>query len=243
MSDRNDESNLRARSAADVTKPAPMLSRAAWARILPFLVYILFIVVADVLGRMGFAASELRWLYAVKIVAVVVTLVMFYRHYTELHTLRLSPMEAGIAVLIGLIVFVLWINLSAGWLLIGSPEGFDPRSNGQIDWLLVAVRIAGAALVVPVMEELFWRSFLMRWLEASDFDTVDPAAIRWSSLAIVAVLFGVEHNLWFAGIVAGVAYGLLYMRQRTLWSAILAHAVTNGVLGVWIVRSANWTYW
>ncbi|MES2320988.1 MAG: CAAX prenyl protease-related protein [Pseudomonadota bacterium] len=240
MSDRDEQSRLRAPPAA---APAPMLSRAAWARILPFLVYILFIVLADVLGRMGIAASDLRWLYAVKIVAVVVTLVICWPQYTELHTLRLSPIWAGMAVLIGVIVFVLWINLSSGWLLIGTPTGFDPRNGGQVDWLMVAVRIAGAALVVPVMEELFWRSFLMRWLDSSDFTSVDPAAIRWSSLAIASVLFGFEHNLWFAGIVAGVAYGLLYMRQRTLWSAILAHAVTNGVLGVWIVRSANWTYW
>ena len=246
MSDRDEQSNFRAPPAAadaELIKPAPMLSRAAWARILPFLVYILFIVVADLLGRIGFAASELRWLYAVKIVAVVLTLLIFWRQYTELHTLRLSPIWAGMAVLLGLIVFVLWIKLSSGWLLIGSPEGFDPRTKGQIDWLMVAVRIAGAALVVPVMEELFWRSFLMRWIDAGDFESVDPATVRWSSLAIVSVLFGFEHNLWFAGIVAGVAYGLLYMRQRTLWSAILAHAVTNGVLGVWIVRSANWTYW
>jgi CAAX prenyl protease-like protein len=234
MSDRNEQF----RAAA-----APMLSTAAWARILPFLVYMLFIVVVDVLGRFGIAAQDLRWLYAVKIVAVIVTLVIFWRHYTELHTARLSLIWAGIAVLVGVVVFVLWINLSGGWLLIGSPTGFDPRTGGQIDWLMVAVRIAGAALVVPVMEELFWRSFLMRWIDSSDFLSVDPAQLRWSSMLIASVLFGFEHNLWLAGIVAGVAYSVLYMRQRTLWSAILSHAVTNGVLGVWIVRSANWTYW
>ncbi len=93
------------------------------------------------------------------------------------------------------------------------------------------------------MEELFWRSFLSRWMEASDFRSVDPAQVRWSSVAIVSVLFGVEHQLWLAGILAGVAYGALYKWQGNLWSAILAHAVSNAVLGVWIVRTANWTYW
>jgi CAAX prenyl protease-like protein len=57
------------------------------------------------------------------------------------------------------------------------------------------------------------------------------------------VLFAFEHNQWLAGIVAGAAYSLLYMFQRGLWSAVLAHAVTNGVLGIWIVRSGMWTYW
>lgn len=220
-----------------------MLSGAAWARIAPFLVYLLFIVIADLLARWGMSAAALRYLYPVKIFAVVVTLVICWRHYRELHTLRLSPIWAGTAVLVGVVVFVLWIALSSGWMLIGSPGGFDPRTNGQVDWLLVVLRIAGAALVVPVMEELFWRSFLMRWLDNADFEAVDPATVRLSSVAIAALLFGFEHNLWLAGIVAGVAYSVLYMRQRSLWSAIVAHAVTNGILGVWIVRSGQWTFW
>lgn len=239
MTDRNEQSNPPAR--ADLNQP--MLSKAAWVRCTPFLVYIFFIVVVDVLGRFGIPAAELRWMYAVKIFAVIVTLVMFWRHYTELHTWRVSPTWTAIAVFVGFLVFVLWINLSAGWLLIGSPEGFDPRNNGQVDWLMVAVRIAGAALVVPIMEELFWRSFLMRWIDATDFQSIAPAAVRLQSVLIASVLFGFEHNQWLVGIIAGVAYSFVYMRQGTLWSAILAHAVTNGVLGVWIVRSQSWTYW
>lgn len=238
MSERNEQSKLQAPAAA-----VPMLGRAAWARILPFLVYILFMVAVDLLERLGIPAASLRWFYAVKIFAVVVTLVICWRHYTELHSWHVSPIWAGIAIGTGLLVFVLWINLSSGWMVIGSPGGFDPRTDGQVDWLMVAVRIGGAALVVPVMEELFWRSFLMRWIDATDFTAVDPAAVRLSSVAIAAVLFGFEHNLWLAGMVAGLAYSVLYMRQRSLWSAVLAHAVTNGVLGVWIVHSANWTFW
>ncbi|MEJ7806513.1 MAG: hypothetical protein WKG03_11420, partial [Telluria sp.] len=60
---------------------APMLSRAAWVRILPFLVYLVFIVIADVLERVGVPAPALRWLYPVKIAAVIVTLVICWRHY------------------------------------------------------------------------------------------------------------------------------------------------------------------
>jgi hypothetical protein len=128
-------------------------------------------------------------------------------------------------------------------MIFGNPSGFDPRSQGQIDWLLVAIRIAGAALVVPVMEELFWRSFLMRWVDASDFESAEPSQLSLKSFIVTVVLFGFEHNLWLAGIVAGAAYSLLYMRHRTLWSPILAHAVTNGLLGIWVVRTGNWSYW
>lgn len=220
-----------------------MFSRAAWARILPFITYIAFILVADLLGRLGFNAHDLRWLYAVKISAVMLMLVIFRRHYTELRDASLGIGAAVVALVTGVVVLVLWISLNADWMLIGSPDGFNPMTDGRIDWLLVATRIVGAALVVPVMEELFWRSFLMRWIDDADFDKVKPAAISMKAVLITTLLFGFEHNLWLAGIVAGAAFSALYVRHRTLWSPILAHAVTNGLLGVWIVATGNWSYW
>lgn len=220
-----------------------MLSRAAWARVLPFLVYVFFLAAVDLLGRFGFSAQDLRWVYALKAGAVLLTLAVNWRHYTELHTLDLTIRKTALAVVTGLLVFWLWIHLNAGWMQIGTSDGFDPTSGGHIDWALVAVRIAGAALVVPVMEELFWRSFLARWIVDPDFERVDPSRMTLKSAAITVVLFGLEHNLWFAGMVAGLAYWLVYWRLRSLWAAIMAHAVTNGVLGYWVVTSASWVYW
>ncbi|MDQ1831735.1 CAAX prenyl protease-related protein [Massilia scottii] len=239
MSERNEQPDLTAPAAANV----PMFSRSAWARILPFLVYIFFIIAVDVLTRLGFDAQALRWMYALKIGAVLATLAWFWRDYTELHAWRLGAAATAVAVVTGVVVLVLWVSLNADWMVIGAPEGFNPTTGGQIDWLMVAVRIAGAALVVPVMEELFWRSFLMRWIDSDNFESLDPAQISLKSFVIGVVLFGFEHNLWLAGIVAGAAYSLLYMKHRSLWSSILAHAVTNGLLGLWIVRTGNWTYW
>ncbi|WP_308633234.1 CAAX prenyl protease-related protein [Massilia forsythiae] len=229
--------------AAGVPAEAPMLNRAAWLRILPFAAYMLFIVIADALERLGVAPAALRWLYPVKVGLVALLLALFWRHYHELGTARPALRAALTAMATGIAVLVLWVSLDAGWMTVGSSPGFDPRNGGRIDWLLVAFRIAGAALVVPVMEELFWRSFLMRWVVASDFETVAPSQITLKSFAITIVLFGFEHNLWLAGIVAGAAYSLLYMRHRTLWSPILAHAVTNGLLGAWVVWTGNWSYW
>jgi CAAX prenyl protease-like protein len=222
---------------------APMFNRAAWARILPFLTYMLFIGVAELLARLGWGAAELRWLYGVKIGAVVVVLAIFWRQYSELKNIRLPPPAALLALAAGVIVLLLWISLGAGWMTIGTSAGFDPRSGGRIDWPLVVMRIAGAALVVPVMEELFWRSFLMRWIDTPDFEAVDPSHVAIKSVLISSVLFGFEHNLWLAGIVAGLAYSALYMRHRTIWSPILAHAVTNCLLGLWVVYTGDWSYW
>ena len=222
---------------------APLVNRATAARVLPFFTYMLFIGIAELLVRLGWSAAELRWLYAVKVGAVVLVLAYFWRDYDELRSARL-PMRVVIAAVgMGVAVLALWISLSADWMSIGTAAGFDPTTGGRIDWPLVAVRIAGAALVVPVMEELFWRSFLLRWIDASDFRTVEPSQVSAKSVIITSVLFGFEHNLWLAGIVAGIAYIALFMRHRTIWSPILAHAVTNGLLGAWVVYTGSWSYW
>jgi CAAX prenyl protease-like protein len=230
-------------AAAALPADAPMFNRAAWVRILPFAAYLAFIVIGDVLERLGASIELLRWLYPVKIALVAILLALFWRQYDELKNFRLSPSATAVALATGVVVLVLWINMSSGWMVVGSPAGYDPRVDGRIDWLLAGIRIAGAALVVPITEELFWRSFLMRWVASPDFETVEPARAGLKAFIITVVLFGFEHNLWLAGIVAGIAYTLLYMRYRTLWSPILAHALTNGLLGLWVVHTGSWAFW
>jgi hypothetical protein len=222
----------------------PLLDRSAWVRILPFALYMAFIAVSDTLQRFGWTVKELHWLYPVKAAVVMLALLAFWRSYSELawKPLRARTWLASVAT--GLVVLVLWINLDADWMQIGSPAGYQPlTADGRPDWLLVAVRLAGAALIVPVMEELFWRSFLLRWIDRPAFLTLAPAFASVKALLITTVLFGFEHSLWLAGMVAGAAYGLLYMRTGTLWAPVIAHTVTNGMLGVWVVATGSWTYW
>ncbi len=220
-----------------------MLNGAAWPRILPFAAYLSFIFIADMLGWLGWGAQELRWLYAVKVGTVLAILIAYRRRYSELAGPWLAARGIAVAMAAGVLVLLLWISLNADWMKVGSSAGFDPHNGGAIDWALVAVRIAGAALVVPVMEELFWRSFLMRWIDTQDFLQGDPARSSAKAFIVSVILFGVEHNLWLAGVVAGAVYSLLYIRSRQLWSPILAHGVTNGLLGAWIIATGNWTYW
>jgi len=229
---------------AAVPRRADAPAGGAVARILPFAAYIAFVAIADGLSWLGMADRDLRWLYAVKIGVVVALLLAFRRSYVELARPAMSAATAALSAAVGVVVLLLWINLDAGWMQIGASAGFDPGNGaGGIDWLLVAIRLAGAALVVPLMEELFWRSFLLRWLEERDFLNVDAARVGMRSVLVTVVLFGFEHNLWLAGIVAGVAYSWLYMRTKNIWTAVLAHAVTNGLLGVWVIQTASWTYW
>jgi CAAX prenyl protease-like protein len=215
----------------------------ALPRVLPFATYIAFIIFADVLARIGVPTSTLRWMYPAKIALVLALLFVYRKHYQELGV-RPALRDLLMAVGVGAIVFLLWIALDAPWMRTGAAQAFDVAGeDARIDWPLVAVRAAGAALVVPLMEELFWRSFLLRWLRQQDFLLLKPSRAGVRAATISVLLFGAEHNLWLAGIVAGVAYTLLYMRSETLWTPILGHAVTNGLLAIWIIATGSWTYW
>lgn len=225
-----------------------LLRSPATARIVPFASYIAFLALVPLLQKM-LPGCDSRWFYAVQIGAVMVALAVFSRSYVELFAggavrVRDWALAAGV----GIAVFIVWINLDLPWATLGETlgeaQGFEPtRADGTLDWALIAVRIFGAAVVVPVMEEIFWRSFILRWIDRSDFLRLAPAMVSLRALVIGSLLFGVEHDLWFAGLLAGLAYGWLYMRSGSLCPPIAAHAVTNLLLGLWVVQTGNWQFW
>lgn len=213
------------------------------ARVLPFVFYMVFLAVQDGLESL-LPGIDPRWLYSAKIGGVVLLLAYYRAHFSELFT-RPSPFWAAVmAPAMGALVFVLWINLDWGWLDLGGGTGFSPLDEqGAILWELAIPRLLGAALVVPVMEELFWRSFLARWIDQQDFLAREPARLTLRAILISSVLFGLEHTLWFAAILAGLAYAWLYLASGNLWVPIISHGVTNLLLGIWVLATGNWGFW
>ena len=145
-----------------------------------------------------------------------------------------------------------WLRRAAGALLalliLFEEWGWEPLQQAMARLARLPVlrsleRWVGAALLVPVMEELFWRSFLMRWIENATFEAVDPRRVGVKAIVLSTFVFMLAHTLWLAAIIAGLAYAWLYRRTGKLWVAVIAHAVTNGVLGVWVVRTGNWAFW
>ncbi|GAA5163548.1 CAAX prenyl protease-related protein [Viridibacterium curvum] len=216
------------------------VDRAVLARALPFA---LFMLVLAIRGELPQPLS--LWLYAVQAGLAALVLAYFWREYSELRVARPSwqPQACAAGLLLGVLVFVLWIYLDFAPLNLGvSVAVAPPMLDGVPDWRWIALRLAGAALVVPVMEELFWRSFVMRWLESRHFLQVQPLAVSLRSLLVAALVFGLEHHLWFAGLLAGLVYAWLY-RRFGLWTAIFSHAVTNLSLGLWVWHSGQWQFW
>jgi len=221
------------------------LSRAAWLRLLPFVAFMALLALRGMAPADGSWGVDTRWLYATNLV-VAGMLALWWREYGELARQNWPDLpECLLAVGVGLGVFVLWIHLDAPWMQIGEPTAaFVPvDAAGQLLWPLIVVRWLGAALLVPVMEELFWRSFLMRWVQSPVFEGVDPRRTGFKAVLLSTFVFMLAHPLWLAAIVAGVAYALLYRSTGRLWTAVIAHAVTNGALGIWVVASGQWQFW
>ena len=225
---------------------ASSLSRSAWLRIAPFALFMALLALRGAAPDDGTWGFDARWLYAVTVVAVGAMLIFFWRDYGELARQNLpEARELLLAVAVGVAVFAVWIQLDAPWMTLGEPSaGFVPlTAAGAIDWPLVAVRWVGAALLVPVMEELFWRSFLMRWIEQPVFEGVDPQRVGLKAVVLSTFVFVLAHTLWLAAAIAGLAYAWLYVRSGKLWLPVIAHAVTNGVLGAWVIATGNWRFW
>jgi uncharacterized protein len=221
-------------------------SRAALVRILPFALFIALFALRGAMPADGSWGMDPRWVYGVAVLLVGGLLWWFRREYGELAAQRWPTWrELALAVEVGLAVFYLWTQLDAPWMRLGeATAGFRPvDAQGNVMWPLTALRWVGAALLVPVMEELFWRSFLMRWIERAQFETVDPQRVGLRAVVLSTFVFMLAHTLWLAAIVAGLAYAWLYIRTGKLWVPIVAHAVTNGVLGIWVVLTGNWGFW
>ena len=222
------------------------LSRAAWLRVIPFAAFMALLALRGALPADGAALIDARWVYGLTVAVVGALLALWWRDYGELAAqVWPSAREALLAVAVGLVVCALGISRDAPWMRVGEPAaGFVPLdAQGQPMWPLIAVRWVGAALLVPVMEELFWRSFLMRWLEHGTFEAVVPQSVSLRAIVLSTFVFTLAHTLWLGAVVAGLASAWLYRRTGKLWVPVIAHAVTNGVLGVWVVTTGNWAFW
>jgi CAAX prenyl protease-like protein len=196
------------------------------------------------------ATLPLGWFYPIRLLLVSATLLLVSRPYLSL---RVRMPWASVAV--GIAVFLIWVcpdvlfgvNYRHHWLFENAITGDAKASvtgSLRISAAFIAVRILGSTVLVPIIEELFWRGWLMRWLMDKDFLKVPLGAYAPSAFWIVAILFASEHGpYWEVGLAAGVVYNFWLIRTKNLGDCILAHAVTNGLLAAYVVASGQWQYW
>ncbi len=107
----------------------------------------------------------------------------------------------------------------------------------------VIARALGSVIVSPLIEELAFRGYLTRRLMAADFKSVPQGKFSWPSFLVSSSLFGIFHDRWIAGTLAGMLYALALYRRHKLSDAVLAHATTNALIVAYVLASGKWSLW
>ncbi|HYE18672.1 MAG TPA: CAAX prenyl protease-related protein [Tepidisphaeraceae bacterium] len=237
--------------AASPTTKGPRQSpvRDDLAYMLPMGTFLLLIMAGGWLGTETDAGNTAYpWAYAARALIVAVMLWLFWPAYTRI---RWDYWWLGLVV--GVVGIFQWVGMQL-WLQnnfeVFRPSGvaFNPDAFFKDDvsrWLFIAVRIFGAVLVVPVMEELFWRDFCWRSVIApNDFKLAEVGEWDWKAFVVVPVIFSFVHLNWLlTSIVWAFMVGGLLAYTRSLGACIVAHATTNLLLAVYVLRTKQWFFW
>jgi CAAX prenyl protease-like protein len=210
----------------------------AAARAAPFLVFVVI-----TMGQSWFGGAAPYWIYLIKTLSAAATLWAVFPRIPEL-----KWVFSWEAFVVGIGVFGIWVGLDSFYpKLGGSTAIWNPflifGQNSTAGWCFVAIRLAGATLLVPMIEEVFFRSLLYRYVFKVDWQSVPLGTFAWLPFLATSVLFGGEHREWLAGILCGLAYQGLVCGKKRLGDAVTAHAVTNLLLGLWVVWKGAWHFW
>jgi uncharacterized protein len=210
----------------------------ATARVAPF---VIFLALTFCQGKFG--AASAYWFYFAKTL-VGAWLIWEMRPFVAEMRWAVS-WEAAV---VGIGIFAVWVGLDPVYPKF-FPGGATGNPNDQfgedsvLAWFFITVHVLGMTFVVPPLEEVFYRSFLYRYVAKPDFQSVPLNRFLPLPFFATAGVFGFSHNEWLAGILCGAAYQWLVLRKNRLGDAMTAHAITNFLLGVWIVWKHAWQFW
>jgi CAAX prenyl protease-like protein len=215
-----------------------IFSNPAYARVVPF---VIFLALTFCQGKLG--AASAYWFYFAKTLVGVWLIFEMRPHVSEMRWAI-----SWEAIVVGVLIFAIWVGLDGHY-----PKIFKPGSTGNpaavfgphspLPMFFNIVHILGMTLVVPPLEEVFYRSFVYRYIASPNFLAVPFNRFIPLSFFATSILFGFEHSEWLAGILCGAAYQWLVIRKNRLGDAMTAHAITNLLLGIYIVWKGAWHFW
>ena len=218
-------------SAADRQGEADVDSTASEAYLCPFMALVGITLVT------GAFSSGFDPLYPLGLIVTCGLLWRYRKYYDDL-----SWTFAPRAVAIGVMVFALWTAIEPWKSGQTPPTAPVPLAGaGAVAWVIA--RALGSVIVTPLVEELAFRGYLTRRLMAADFKSVPQGTFAWPSFLVSSSLFGMFHDRWIAGILAGMFYALALYGRRKLSDAVLAHATTNALIAAHVLASGKWSLW
>ncbi len=187
--------------------------------------------------------SPQYWVFPLQAFACGALLFFFWRRY-EFH----RPKQLWFVVLIALLTLAIWISPQVFFGAAARTDGFNPEAPGTspaIYWTTVLLRFARLVIVVPLVEEIFWRGFLLRYFIDEEFDHVPFGTFSWLSFGVVTFAFTFSHSSadWIAACITGALFNFVAYRTKSLTSCILVHGLTNLLLGLWIMQTRQWGFW
>ncbi len=222
-------------------------SRASRAFAGPFFLFMVLLALSDGVrtffkGSPVFALQEPKyWVFPLQTIACGALLFHYRRDYP-----LGKPRRAGFAIFMGVLVLGIWISPQELFRAPRRFEGFDPNVfAGLVYSASLTLRFLRLVVVVPLLEEIFWRGFLLRYLVQADFERVPFGSFAPVPFAVVTLLFALAHpgpDFWPAA-ATGALYNLVAYRTRSLSSCVLAHALTNLLLGIYIMHTGQWGFW
>jgi uncharacterized protein len=212
----------------------------------PLAVFLAFIALKDLLHKIDnytWLTYAEFWIYPLQTIVCGALVILFWREYEFT-----APRGVFFGIAVAIVTFIIWISPQAFFGYAPRADGFNPNffaTNAALYWLTIAFRFLRLVIVVPLIEEIFWRGFLLRYLIDNNFTRVAIGAFSWLSFLAVAILFMLAHAGpdWPAALMTGALYNLVAYRTRSLATCVLTHAVTNLLLGLWIMRTAQWGFW
>lgn len=219
-----------------------------WPYVVP---YVVFLLLSEVGARLPDAADP--YVLALKPAIVLALVVGFWLRgaYPEWRRPVVAMTATGFAtdVFVGLALTVVWV---APFLLFPNlkpePGGeFDPEMAGESAVAaILALRLFGYALVTPIFEELFIRSFVMRvaevWESERDFRDLPLGQYSLRSLTVTTVVFCLGHVPWEWWVCVPwiVLSSLWFYRRPSLTALMVVHGTTNGALLALAVFGEGW---
>jgi exosortase E/protease (VPEID-CTERM system) len=217
-----------------IEQPPDTSHRAAGDRTIQALLVPFMALMAASIVMAAFAPYD-TWLYGLKVVAVGSCL-WFFWDIVSGFIARPSPF----AFACGIVVGTLWVATAPT----GQASDLGAWIMAQPIWLAVVwltLRATGSIILVPVAEELAFRGLLYRWLISRQWETLDPARLSLPALAISSLLFGLMHQRWIGGALAGAAFAVAMLRSGRLSDAIAAHIAANAIIMGWAVAARQWS--
>lgn len=199
----------------------------------------LLVLMAVTIMTSAMSSSGFDLLYPLRMMAVAVTLYYFSKTYQGL-----GWSWAWQAPAMGTVVFIIWMLLEPN---VDSSKTALSQGLAELTNVSAAVwlgfRVLGSVITVPLAEELAFRGYLIRKLTAANFEDVALGQFSWFSFVLTSVLFGVLHDRWIAGTLAGMGYALALYRRGQIGDAVVAHMTTNALIAIFALTQARWSLW